>query len=270
MTSPLYLVVEEGLGLLGVPEEQLVGVRLGQQVLPVLPHLVQLVPAGVERLQPLPQEHVLRVRLALRHHLAHVAHLLVVLLVVADLVLDVLVLGQQLLGLGQRVGHVLRGDGSLRPRQPRLEVVQVAQELLQLAGLAQGLLAVLHGVLETERDGQIFREVSMEMGFFSSFPSSPNLHLAPDAGDAVQTALDGLGLLRVFRGQAVGLFAQVAQRVLDGGEVALHPRQLPLQRHDAGQVVPELLGGLDHLAGGRESFIMRNLLLFFLSAATRF
>ncbi|KAF3841778.1 hypothetical protein F7725_023729 [Dissostichus mawsoni] len=139
----VYLVVEEGLGLLGVPEEQLVGVALGQQVLPVLPHLVQLVPAGVERLQPLPQEHVLRVRLALRHHLAHVPHLLVVLLVVADLVLDVLVLSQQLLGLGQRVGHVLGGDGCLRAGQPGLEVVHVAQELLQLAGLAQGLLATL-------------------------------------------------------------------------------------------------------------------------------
>lgn len=151
MERRAHLVVEEGLGLLGVPEEQLVSVRLGQQVLPVLPHLVQLVPAGVQRLQPLSQEHVLRVRLALRHHLTHVPHLLVVLLIVAYLVLDALVLGQQLLGLGQRVGHVLRGDDRLRPRQPRLEVVKVAQELLQLAGFAQRLLPVLQGVLKTAR-----------------------------------------------------------------------------------------------------------------------
>ena len=87
-----YLVVQEGFGLLGVPQELLVSMGLGEEALPVLPHLVELVPACVQGLQPLPQEHVLGVCLALGNHLAHVPHLLVVLLVVVDLVFDVLVL----------------------------------------------------------------------------------------------------------------------------------------------------------------------------------
>lgn len=76
---------------------------------------------------------------------------------------------------------------------------------------------------------------------------SSYLHLIPDAGDLGQSPFDGLGLFRVFGGQAVRLFAQVAELVFDGDQVSLHSRQLPLQSHDSSQVVPQLLGRLDHL-----------------------
>lgn len=107
-----YLVVQEGFGLLGVPQELLVAWdwerRLG-----LFSHTVEPAPACVQGLQPRSQEHVLGICLALGDHLAHVPHLLVVLLVVVNLVFDVLVLREELLGLGQGVRHVLRGNGSL-------------------------------------------------------------------------------------------------------------------------------------------------------------
>ena len=212
-----YLVVQEGFSLLGVPQELLVGVGLGKEALPVLPHLVELVPACVQGLQPLPQEHVLGVCLALGDHLAHVPHLLVVLLVVVDLIFDVLMLCEELLGLSQGVRHVLRGNGRLCPGEPGLEVVQVPQELLQLAGLSQGGLTVLQC----------------------------GLHLLPHVTDLGQPRQDSLGLVGVLGLQLLGLLLQVTQFCFDGHEVPLHAGQLALQGHDTRQVIAQVLGGFD-------------------------
>ena len=57
----MLLLQEEHLALLGVPEEHLHVERLAEVLLAVLPHLVQLGPAVLQRLQTLPQEHVLGV-----------------------------------------------------------------------------------------------------------------------------------------------------------------------------------------------------------------
>lgn len=50
-----HLVVEEGLGLLDVSQEQVEDVSLDQNLPPALPHLQQLVPAHIQLLQPLLQ-----------------------------------------------------------------------------------------------------------------------------------------------------------------------------------------------------------------------
>ena len=91
----------------------------------------------------LSEEHVLGVVLALRHLVAKLLDLGVLGGVGVDLVAQLLVLVEQALGVGQTVGDVLGGDGGLRAGQPLLEVVQAAQEALQLARLAQLLVALL-------------------------------------------------------------------------------------------------------------------------------
>lgn len=62
-----------------------------------------------------------------------------------------------------------------------------------------------------------------------------------------QLASDGSRLVWVLFGQTSGFSLQITQFVLDGSQVALHACQLALQRHDACQVVAQLLCGLDHL-----------------------
>lgn len=66
-------------------------------MLPVLPHLAELLPALLEAGESVAQEHVLRVGLVLRDTLAHRAHLLVVLRVAVDLLTDGGVLLEKLL-----------------------------------------------------------------------------------------------------------------------------------------------------------------------------
>lgn len=70
--SASNLVVEEALSRLGISEEGLEVVGLGQQVLSALPHPAQILPACVQSLQPLCQEHMLSVRLALSHLHTHI------------------------------------------------------------------------------------------------------------------------------------------------------------------------------------------------------
>jgi len=73
------------------------------------------------------------------------------------------------------------------------------------------------------------------------------LHVVPDGRDLRQAARDGARLLRVLLGEELRLLAQLAQLVLDGGQVSLHPCQPPLQSHDPGKVVAQVQGGLNHL-----------------------
>lgn len=181
LKSVSNLAVEKSLRLLRISQECLEVEGLRQEAVAVFPHAPQLVPAGVQSLQPLGQEHVLGVCLTLSHLLAHGTHLLIVLLIVVHLVLDVLVLGQQTLGLGQRCGNVFRGHSRLRAGQPGLEVVQVSEEALQLAGFAQRLLAPLHSVVQ----------------------------LLPHFLDLCQVTLDLTRLIWMFLGQLLCFFRQV-------------------------------------------------------------
>ena len=120
----VLLLAEQHLGLLGVAVEHLQVEALAEQLLPVLPHLVDLGPAVLERVEALAEEHVLRVveggRVG-RHLLAVLHHGGVVVGVAVDLLADLLVLAEQLLGLGQRRRRVLVGDRRLRLGQPRLQ-----------------------------------------------------------------------------------------------------------------------------------------------------
>lgn len=118
------LLCKDDLGLSCVAVEHLQRQRLAEQLLPVLPHLLQLGPAVLQRLEPLAQEHVLRVvlrRRLRRDLLAVLHHLAVVLGVVVDLFTDALMLSEQLLCLGQRGRRVLRRDVGLGLSQPRLK-----------------------------------------------------------------------------------------------------------------------------------------------------
>ena len=67
----MYKGIYVYLSLLDVPVEHLEGEGLGEEGLPLLPHLVDLGPAVLEGTQALPQEHVLRVveGLGVRRHL---------------------------------------------------------------------------------------------------------------------------------------------------------------------------------------------------------
>lgn len=53
---------------------------------------------------------------------------------------DLCVLSEQLLGLCKACGRVLIGNGCLCVREPLLEVVKVLQEMLKLRGFAKSLL----------------------------------------------------------------------------------------------------------------------------------
>lgn len=75
--------------------------------------------------------------------LAVVHHLCVVLGVVVNLFADGLVLVQQTFSISQAAGDVLRRHVCLRLRQPRLEVVQVSQESMQISCFFQLRVAFL-------------------------------------------------------------------------------------------------------------------------------
>jgi hypothetical protein len=77
----------------------------------------------------------------LSHAVAHCTHFLVVLGIAGDLVVNGGVLFQEAFGVGQRLGLVFAGDLALSGGQPGLEVVEVAEESLEITGLVQlGLL----------------------------------------------------------------------------------------------------------------------------------
>lgn len=115
---------------------------------------------------------------------------LVVVAVVVHLVLDGIMLSQELLRLGERGGRVLRRHSGLCAREPGLEVVEVAQEALQLRGFAQTLLALLHGAAQ----------------------------LLPHFLHVGQPRPDLLSLFRVFGHQLLGLGALPAQLPLRDGK----------------------------------------------------
>lgn len=189
-----YLVAEQPLDLAGVAQEELEGVGPGQVVLAPIPHAAQLVPASVEGLQALAQEEVLRVAVALRDAAAHGPQALAIGPVALQLIPHSAVLGQQPLRLSRRRRLILAGHGRLRPRQPGLEVVQVAQEALQLACLAQRLLAAPQRVLQR-------RPALLHLG-------QARPHCAC--------------LLGVAPGQRLGLGPQALHLGTDGSQVTLH------------------------------------------------
>ncbi len=77
----LHLVIEESLGLLDVPQEEMEDVSLHQHLPPALPHLQQFVPAHVQLVQPLLQSSM-RQRCFLRlQEIIHSLETLVVLFV---------------------------------------------------------------------------------------------------------------------------------------------------------------------------------------------
>ena len=86
---------------------------------------------------------MLYVVLSLNHLVSIVGHLAVLVGIAIDLLLDLLVLVEQALCLREVGWDVLGGDCGLGLGQPLLEVVQVGKERLQLARLAQALIAHL-------------------------------------------------------------------------------------------------------------------------------
>lgn len=215
----VLLVGEQHLGLLGVAQKHLQVERLREELLAVLPHLVQLLPAVAQRLEPLAQEHVLRVvgrGLLAGDALAVVHHARVVVPVVLDLLLDALVLAEQLLGLGERAGDVLGGHVRLRLGEPRLEVVEVAQEAVQVAGLLELRVALLEHLREA----------------------------LPHGADLLEPLADHGLLVGVLGPDLLCLLVERVELRLDGGQVALHAGQAPLQGHDAAQVHLEAVGRL--------------------------
>ena len=90
----------------------------------------------------LTQEHVLRILLSLRDLLSELLHLGVLWSVGVNLVLQLLVLVQKLLRIGQTVGDVFWGHRGLGTRQPLLEVIQVSKETLQLASLSKFFISL--------------------------------------------------------------------------------------------------------------------------------
>ena len=112
----------------------------------VLDVVLSLDPTPPPLLHPttyLSKEHVLDVVLSLDDRLSVVLHERVLCGVPVDLALDLFVLTQQSLGLCEIAGDVLGGDRCLRAGQPLLEVVEVLQELLKVARLAETLVTHL-------------------------------------------------------------------------------------------------------------------------------
>jgi len=104
---------KQNFSLLGIAVEHLEVETLGEKGLPVLPHLVHLLPAVLQGLQTLPQEHILGIieggrissdLLSILHHGA------VIIDIAVNFLSDLLVSGQQLLSLCQGSRRVLVGN----------------------------------------------------------------------------------------------------------------------------------------------------------------
>ena len=208
-------MTEQRLDLCRVSQVHLQVQVLREHQLAVVPHLVQLVPAVLQRVQALAQEHVLRIGLVLRQVAAVLHHVVVVVRVVVDLVLDLVVFHQECLGHLQRVRYVLAGHLDLRLAQPVLEVVEVLEETMQIADLVQ-LLGLLLQLLH---------------------------QLLPLLVDLLAALLDERHLLRMLDLDLVRLAVQHFQFRFDRLHVALHAAQTTLQRHDARQVAVQTFGG---------------------------